>query len=80
VEVNLPDEFASRINRYVDLAKGVTPLQVLQQAMDCFETSSAEQAHVDNAETLIERFQKFRGMLGGLTREQVVADRHEGLA
>jgi len=52
---------------------------VLRQAMDRFEFAdlgSKRAAEVD----LNNRFRRLRGMLGDLSREQMLIDRHDGLA
>ena len=80
MEIELPDDFVRRINRYVDLAHGITPLTVLQQAMDRFESTAGVPTSPRTSEELIGRFRRFRGMLGDLDRDQLLADRRDGLA
>lgn len=79
MDVHLPDEFANRVNRHVDPERGVTPLTVLQKAMDCFEASSNTQFTTDDAEKAIEKLRGFRGALQETTVEETLKDRREGL-
>lgn len=80
MEIELPDDFVRRINRYIDPAHGITPLTVLQQAMDSFESRADIPSSARTPEELIDRFRRFRGMLGDLDRDQLMADRRDGLA
>jgi len=79
MEIHLPLDFAERVLRHVDPKRGISSIDVLRQAMDRFEFAdlgSKRTAEVD----LNNRFRRFRGMLGDLSREQMLIDRHDGSA
>lgn len=79
MEINLPSDFAERVLRHVDPKRGISSIDVLRQAMDRFEFASFQEQPKGEAD-LGSRFRRFRGMLGDLSREQMLRDRHEGLA
>ena len=79
MEINLPSDFADRVLRHVDPQRGISSLDVLRQAMDRFEFATVG-SRPTTEDDLKSRFRRFRGMLGDLSREQMLADRHDGLA
>ena len=78
MEIELPDEFAKRILRYVDPRRGITTLDVLERAMDRYEEAESERAAI-SAEELQSEFHEFRGKLK-MSREEMLDARRHGSA
>ncbi len=81
MEINLTDSTVERVQAFVACTRGATADDVINQALDCFEKQRRPSANVarQDAEAVVHRFRKYRGMLAGVTVNDVVAWRHKGL-
>lgn len=81
MQIDLAQQTIQRVQALTDAAHGVTADDVINQALDCFEkTSPANGASQrQDPQSLVERFREFRGAIQGMTIEDIVAARHEGL-
>jgi hypothetical protein len=61
--------------------RAATADDVINKALDCFEQHNRPSAVPveSDAEAIIQRFRKYRGMLPGVTIDDIVSWRHQGL-
>jgi hypothetical protein len=81
MNINLTDSTVQRLQVWMANTRAATADDVINKALDCFEEHNGPSpAPVEaDAEAIVNRFRKYRGMLSGVTIDDIVSWRRRGL-
>jgi hypothetical protein len=79
MQIEISDATFERLRLFVE-QQGLPPTAIHQIADDTLRNATEQPTINGGTGNLVERFRKYRGLLRETTIEEIVADRHRGLA